>query len=644
MAHRVDPNDWAAKRARQVQHAKDLKFNRANAVDEELTLKPKTNKRPGYLDSLDQIASKQRSSAIQSQLSGGDVFEKPLPATLALKTKVAAPSPGSDALGKAMKSHKGNSPKRPLVAEYIPVPVEPLGLSGRAPRSVDASELFLRSLRADGGTELDGTAPHPVGGGSRSLDPRRRGSAPTITAPSVSTSKPLTPSKSPTKTAAAVRAPLAPWSPAVSPRHHGGSSGGGTSGFSPTQQPAVVRSRLSLLKKKIRRSEEVLRTGLGDGVAGATSAAVSASAGFLRSRTATETSPGREFRQAGSGSGSGSGSSSPGRGVTPRAGRSHTQTPPTPRTAPGTLREETAGAGAGAGAGGGVRSSTDLSARAHPTQSQSQSQSQAQLEYSPGAAYEQPQVTGPQKQCPDCGRMFNPQPYERHVKICAKVFMQKARPFDSKMMRIGDNPELVALERKAATKERQQAKAQAQGAARAISSPSGSRASQGRPTAAGAGANAGDSAAAAAAEKKRIWKEQSEALRQAMKATRDHARAVARGDTDLPAYTPSVPDSSFIPCPHCGRRFSQKAGERHIPQCTNIKAKPKSLSKGSGLGGGMAGGGVAPGGGVGGGAIAKTAPPLPGRRLSGAGAGAGSSAAKGAHSGAGAGARAAPRR
>lgn len=299
-----------------------------------------------------------------------------------------------------------------------------------------------------------------------------------------------------------------------------------------------------------------------------------------------------------------------------------------------------------------MRSSTDLSARAHATHSQSQSysqsQSQAQLESSPGPAYDdEPQVTGPQKQCPDCGRMFNPQPYERHVKICAKVFMQKARPFDSKMMRIGDNPELVALERKAATKERQQAKAQAQGAARAISSPSGSRANQGRGGGAGADFN-NDSAAAAAAEKKRVWKEQSEALRQAMKATRDHARAVARGDTDLPAYTPSVPDSSFIPCPHCGRRFSQKAGERHIPQCTNIKAKPKSLSKGSGLGGGMAGGGVAPGGGVGASAISKAPPPLPGRRLSGAGLGAGagagsSAAAKGAHSGAGAGARAGAR-
>ena len=42
---------------------------------------------------------------------------------------------------------------------------------------------------------------------------------------------------------------------------------------------------------------------------------------------------------------------------------------------------------------------------------------------------------------------------------------------------------------------------------------------------------------------------------------------------DLPPPQPSAPDPSFIPCPHCGRRFSALAGERHIPHCKNIKAK-----------------------------------------------------------------------
>ena len=36
---------------------------------------------------------------------------------------------------------------------------------------------------------------------------------------------------------------------------------------------------------------------------------------------------------------------------------------------------------------------------------------------------------GPNEQieCPDCGRKFNPGPYERHVKICKKVFLDKRK-------------------------------------------------------------------------------------------------------------------------------------------------------------------------------------------------------------------------
>ena len=46
----------------------------------------------------------------------------------------------------------------------------------------------------------------------------------------------------------------------------------------------------------------------------------------------------------------------------------------------------------------------------------------------------------------------------------------------------------------------------------------------------------------------------------------------------LPPPKPSAPDPSLVPCPHCGRRFNETAGERHMQHCKNIKAKVKLSS------------------------------------------------------------------
>ena len=70
------------------------------------------------------------------------------------------------------------------------------------------------------------------------------------------------------------------------------------------------------------------------------------------------------------------------------------------------------------------------------------------------------------------------------------------------------------------------------------------------------------------------WKQQSDMFRQAMKSSRDVTKALESG-APLPPSVPSAPDPSLVPCPHCGRRFNGKAADRHIPQCQNIKAKPK---------------------------------------------------------------------
>ena len=42
----------------------------------------------------------------------------------------------------------------------------------------------------------------------------------------------------------------------------------------------------------------------------------------------------------------------------------------------------------------------------------------------------------PQRQRHDCGRSFNVDAFEKHAKICAKVFMSKKKTFDSKKARI----------------------------------------------------------------------------------------------------------------------------------------------------------------------------------------------------------------
>ena len=100
----------------------------------------------------------------------------------------------------------------------------------------------------------------------------------------------------------------------------------------------------------------------------------------------------------------------------------------------------------------------------------------------------------------------------------------------------------------------------------------------------------GSSSSAAAAtgggrSKGAAWAAKSAALRAAMRSAREYTEAIAAGKSgsDLPPPPPSEVDPDLVPCPNCGRRFSDKAAERHIPKCASIIARPKALSKGSGL-------------------------------------------------------------
>jgi hypothetical protein len=159
--------------------------------------------------------------------------------------------------------------------------------------------------------------------------------------------------------------------------------------------------------------------------------------------------------------------------------------------------------------------------------------------------------TGERVECPDCQRRFAPHSFPKHAKICAKVFMQKRKKFDSAKMRLSEFDELNdPTARKRLVKKTGSSNTQSAAHAQQSSSHAG-------------------------------WKEKSNAFREAMRAAREVSKALADG-TPLPPPVISAPDPSLIQCPHCSRRFNDRAAERHIPTCQSIKAKPTGLKKGSG--------------------------------------------------------------
>ena len=189
---------------------------------------------------------------------------------------------------------------------------------------------------------------------------------------------------------------------------------------------------------------------------------------------------------------------------------------------------------------------------------------------------------GMMSECPDCGRKFNELAYAKHVKICKDVFIKKRKAFDMAQKRVEGNPELLQILKKREKEEKMQAmKAAKANHATAMAAISHENRAVG-------GGNGGDGG-------KPIWKAQSEAFREALRAARKAQKAQAEGKP-LPPVLPSAPDPSLVQCPHCSRRFNANAAERHIPHCKNMKARPSTLKRGAGGGGGVNGGGGVVGG------------------------------------------------
>jgi hypothetical protein len=127
--------------------------------------------------------------------------------------------------------------------------------------------------------------------------------------------------------------------------------------------------------------------------------------------------------------------------------------------------------------------------------------------------------------CSQCGRMFNEMSLVVHARVCKKVFSaRKPAP---------DSP------------------------AKSVLAPS-------------PGSAAGGAASSNNVSK---WRRQSAELR----------NALSRVQPTTPA-TPATDDGDdgMVQCPHCERRFSEKAAERHVPRCTSIRSKPKTLLRGEG--------------------------------------------------------------
>lgn len=154
-------------------------------------------------------------------------------------------------------------------------------------------------------------------------------------------------------------------------------------------------------------------------------------------------------------------------------------------------------------------------------------------------------------QCSTCNRRFNPTVLEKHEKICAKssgprkVFNMAAKRLE------GTEAEKIAAKAAKTAK------------------------------ASGGGSKKGASASEQPIKSKAAdWKAKSNMFRDAMKASRDVAKALKEGK-ELPPMAPSAPDPSLIQCEFCSRRFNDKAAERHIAFCRE-KSQRDTISKGPG--------------------------------------------------------------
>lgn len=133
-------------------------------------------------------------------------------------------------------------------------------------------------------------------------------------------------------------------------------------------------------------------------------------------------------------------------------------------------------------------------------------------------------------QCKQCGRNFAKDRIEAHQRICSKTAKKKRKVFDPVKHRLkGTEAESYLTKAK-------------------YSPPTPAKPA------------------------KSNWRKKHEEFIANIRAAKQAQDFIKNGGDvrDLPP-PPPMDTSDLVPCPHCGRKFSESAAERHIPKCANMR-------------------------------------------------------------------------
>ncbi|XP_037072574.1 actin cytoskeleton-regulatory complex protein pan-1-like isoform X2 [Pollicipes pollicipes] len=157
----------------------------------------------------------------------------------------------------------------------------------------------------------------------------------------------------------------------------------------------------------------------------------------------------------------------------------------------------------------------------------------------PSAAGPRPPPADPNlAQCPICSRAFAKDRLDKHQAICEKSTKKKRKVFDPVKMRV-QGTESESYLRKIKSKKPEKV-----------------------------------------APPKKDWRKQHEEFIRNIRAAKKAQAHLAAGGKleDLPP-PPPMDTSDYVTCPHCGRRFSEAAADRHVPKCATIASNKPAAGR-----------------------------------------------------------------